>query len=151
MTCRRVVVAAVAVALVLAAGVVRAQQAAAPVAGKLKVQVEYKGKGTVDATHQMWIWVFDTPNISADSNPIATGVLKENKTAYKFAGLPKDVYIAVAYDEKGSYDGTSGPPPQGTPIAIHGGNGLGSPATSVPTGGDDAKVELTFDDTVRMP
>ena len=152
MTRRRVVMAAaVAVGLVLTAGLVRAQQAAAPVEGKLKVQLEYKGKGTVDASHQMWIWVFDTPNISAESNPIATGFLKENKTAYKFAGLPKDVYIAVAYDEKGGYDGMSGPPPQGTPIAIRGGTGLGSPATSVPTGGDDAKVEITFDDTIRMP
>jgi hypothetical protein len=151
MTRRRAMVAALTVGLVLAAGLVRAQQAGTPVDGRLKVQLEYKGKGTVDAAHQMWIWVFDTPNITAESNPIATGVLKENKTAYKFAGLPKDVYIAVAYDEKGGYDGTSGPPPQGTPIAIRGGSGLGSPATSVPTGGDDAKVEISFDDTVRMP
>ena len=90
MTRRRVVM-AVAVGLVLAASLVRAQQAATPVEGKLKVQLEYKGKGTVDAGHQMWIWVFDTPNITAESNPIATGFLKENKTAYKFAGLPKDV------------------------------------------------------------
>ena len=148
---RRAVVAAVTVGLVLAAGLVRAQQAATAADGRLKVQLEYKGKGTVDAGHQMWIWVFDTPNITAESNPIATGFLKENKTAYKFAGLPKDVYIAVAYDEKGGYDGTSGPPPQGTPIAIRGGSGLGSPATSVATGGDDAKVEISFDDTIRMP
>jgi hypothetical protein len=134
-----------------AAGLVGAQQAAAPAAGKLKVQVEYKGKGTVDATHQVWIWLFDTPDITAQSNPIATGVLKENKTNYKFEGLPKDVYIAVAYDEKGGYDGMSGPPPQGTPVLVRGGSGPGSPATSVATGDDDAKVEITFDDTIRMP
>lgn len=151
MTYRRAMVAMVAAGLILTAGIGRAQQAAAPVAGKLKVQVEYKGKGTVDATHQVWIWLFDTPNISAESNPIATGVLKENKTEYKFAGLPNDVYIAVAYDEKGGYDGMSGPPPQGTPILVKGSGALGSPATSVATGADDAKVEIAFDDTIRMP
>ena len=151
MTRRQAVVAMVAAGLVLTANFGRAQQAAAPVAGKLKVQVEYKGKGTVDATHQVWIWLFDTPDISAQSNPIATGVLKENKTAYKFAGLPKDVYIAVAYDETGGYDGMSGPPPQGTPVLVRGGTGPGSAATSVATGDDDTKVEITFDDTIRMP
>ena len=58
--------------------------------------------------------------------------------------------LAVAYDEEGGYDGTSGPPPQGTPIAIYGMASTGAAAV-VDTGGDDTAVKTTFDDSMRMP
>lgn len=130
-----------------ASGSARAGQEAA--SGKLSVVLNYTGGGTVDQNHRIWIWLFDTPNISTDSEPIATGVVSSNGGAYKFVGLPKTVYIAAAYDEKGGYDGTSGPPPPGTPYTIYGG-GSGA-ATAVPTGGDDASVTVSFDDTLRIP
>lgn len=119
--------------------------------GMLKVSVEYKGAGTVDADHRIVVWLFDTPNITADSEPVASGTIKTNKGDYKFVNLPKEVYIAVAYDDKGGYDGTSGPPPQGTPVSIHGATALGTPGTPVPTGDENASVTVTFDDSVRMP
>ena len=71
-----------------------------------------------------------------------------NGGTLNFSGLPKEVYIAAAFDEKGDYDGTSGPPPTGTPITIYGEMGA---AKAVPTGGADAAVTVTFDATVRMP
>lgn len=119
--------------------------------GKLKVTVEYKGTGTVSQDNRLVIWVFDTPNIGTDSMPLATGVVKENKGSYKFVGLPKQVYLAAAYDTLGGYDGTSGPPPTGTPVTIFGSTGMGVPGTAVDTGGDDATVTITFDDTVKIP
>jgi hypothetical protein len=141
-----------AVVLVLAAAAVRAQQPAPPEPynGKLQVIVDYTGKGTVDATHQVWIWVFDNPNIGPDSTPLSTAAVKENKGPYKFSMLPKTVYLAVAYDEKGGYDGTAAAPPTGTPIRIFGGAGLGTTASPVTTG-EDATATVTFDDSVRMP
>lgn len=117
-------------------------------AGKLKVTVDYKGTGTVDASHEIFVWVFDNPNIGPDSVPLASDVLTANGGSLNFSGLPKQVYLAAAFDEKGDYDGTSGPPPPGTPIVIHGEMGV---AAAVDTGGDDAAVIVTFDDTVRMP
>jgi hypothetical protein len=116
--------------------------------GKLKVTVDYKGTGTVDASHEIFVWVFDNPNIGADSVPIANDVLTTNGGSLNFSGLPKEVYLAAAYDEKGDYDGTSGPPPPGTPITIYGDMGA---AKAVATGGADAAVAITFDATVRMP
>ncbi len=116
--------------------------------GKLKVTVDYKGTGEVDATHEVFVWIFDTPNIGADSVPIANDVVSANGATLNFSGLPKEVYIAAAYDEKGDYDGTSGPPPSGTPITIYGDMGV---AKAIPTGGADAAVNVTFDATVRMP
>ncbi|MBK5296870.1 MAG: hypothetical protein JJE40_06915 [Vicinamibacteria bacterium] len=117
-------------------------------AGKLKATVDYKGSGDVDATHEIFVWVFDTPNIGPDSVPIASDVVTANGASLSFSGLPKEVFIAAAYDEKGDYDGTSGPPPTGTPITIYGDMGV---AKAIPTGGADAAVTVTFDGTVRMP
>jgi hypothetical protein len=96
--------------------------------------------------------MFDNPNTDtwADSTPAAIGSLTENGATYRFAGLPKQVYFAMAFDEKGGYDGTAGPPPQGTPIAVYG-MASGGSAAAVDTGGDDTAVKTAFDDSMRMP
>jgi uncharacterized protein (DUF2141 family) len=138
-------------AVALSASLAAGQEQAAE-SGKLAVAVEYTAKGSVDQDHKIWIWLFDNPNSDtwADSTPVAIGSLTENGASYKFAGLPKQVYFAMAYDETGGYDGTSGPPPQGTPIAIFGMASTGA-AAAVDTGGDDTAVKTTFDDSMRMP
>lgn len=120
-------------------------------AGKLKVKVEYSGQlGTVDKEHKIWVWLFDTPNITPEATPIAVAALSENKASYQFLSLPKVVYIAAAFDNRGGYDGSTAPPPSGTPLTIFGGATPGM-ATAVPTGAEDAGVTVTFDDAMRMP
>ena len=120
--------------------------------GKLAISVEYTGKGAVDEDHRLWIWVFDNPDSSTwpDSTPLAVAMLTENGATHKFTGLPKQVYFGTAYDEAGGYDGTAGPPPAGTPISVYG-MADGGVAEAVGTGGDDAAVKATFDDSFRMP
>jgi hypothetical protein len=129
-----------------------AGQAGPAQTGKLAISVEYTGKGTVDTEHRLWIWVFDNPDSSTwpDSTPLAVAMLTENGATYKFSGLPKQVYFGAAYDEAGGYDGTAGPPPAGTPISVYG-MAEGGMAKAVDTGGDDAVVKATFDDSFRMP
>jgi hypothetical protein len=103
----------------------------------------------VDDTHEIFVWLFDTPNIDAKSKPIAAGVLKKNGGAVTFADLAvTPVYVAVAYDEKGDYDGTQGPPPPGTPVAVYSTDGKGTPAPIDVKG--TAQVTMTFDDSQRM-
>jgi hypothetical protein len=137
----------------VAPGVQAAGQQAAPAAGaggdrSLAVTVTYKGKGEVSATNEVSIFLFDTPVINEQSMPIGVETLVKNGGTVTFQALPVDtVYIAVVYDEKGIYD-REGPPPTGTPVAIHGDQG--GAATGVKTG-KDAKVSITFDDTTRMP
>ncbi len=116
--------------------------------GKLKVSATYTGHGTVDATHQIFVWVFDTPDINGSTTPLAVDKVTANGGSVDFTGLPKTVYLAAAYNEKGTYDGTQGPPPTGTPVTIYGGEGS---AKAVTTGGADAAVAITFDDAMRMP
>jgi len=109
--------------------------------------VEYKGAGKVDKEHQIWIWVFDTPTIDESSEPVSITSVAENNGSASFNSLPETVYIAVCFDEKGGYDGTSGPPQSGSPVSIYGGSGT---AKAVKTG-SEAKVTVTFDDSMRMP
>jgi hypothetical protein len=135
-------------ALALVLGFAAHPGAAAPEGGQLKVTVKYKGAGKVDAAHQVIVWAFSTPQIDASSIPVATQSVTSDGGSASFTGLPKVVYLAAAFNEKGDYDGTSGPPPSGTPVVIYGDGGT---AKAVDTGAPDAAVTITFDDSVRMP
>lgn len=117
-------------------------------AGTVKVTVHYKGKGQVDASHKIWVWVFDTPNLGPTSVPIDQVTLDKNGADAVFEGVAAGtVWIAAAFDEGGAMNG-DGPPPPGTPIGILMGKD-GAPAGVAP-GAKDAVV-LTFDDSQRMP
>jgi len=146
---------AVAVATLLASTILPpgGELRAAPVAthvtaGTVKVTVTYKGKGKVDASHQLWVWVFDTPNIGAGSMPVGQIALDKNGTEAVFEGIPGDkVYIVAAFDESGAMMGDA-PPPTGTPIGIL--LGADGAPSGVAPGSKDAAV-LNFDDSIRMP
>ena len=139
---------AVVVALSVQVGL-QAEQAKAEASG-VSVTVKYTGKGTVDSTHRLWVWLFDNPNIGPDAIPIGEQSIDKNGGTATFPSVSaKQVYIAIAYDEGGGFMG-SGPPPPGSPIALYGAKGPESPAQAV-TPGPKAAVTVTFDDTQRMP
>jgi hypothetical protein len=144
------VIVAVAIAALAAPqpALVAASPASGIAAGAVKVTVNYKGKGVVDSSHQLWVWLFDTPNIGAGSMPIGQVTLDKNGAVAVFDGLSDGpVYVAVAFDEKGGMAG-DGPPPSGTPIGVLAGKDF-APMAVVP--GDKGVVTLVFDDSQRMP
>ena len=117
-------------------------------AGTVKVTIHYKGKGKVDTSHKLWVWVFDSPNIGAGSMPIGQVSLDKNDAEAVFDGITVGkAYIAVAFDETGAMMGDA-PPPTGTPIGVLMGSD-GAPSAVTPDG--TAPVALTFDDSLRMP
>ncbi len=116
-------------------------------AGKVTVTVNYKGSGTVDAGHQVWVWLFDTPDIGPGSMPIAQMSLEKNGETATFEVGEGRVWIAVAYDEKGVMTGTE-PPPSGSPIGIY---AASSGAPEAVTPGPKGAVTVMFDDSQRMP
>lgn len=119
----------------------------AKAAGTVKVTVNYKGKGTVDAKHRVWVWLFDSPNIGPGAMPIAELSIDANGRLATFEGIDAPrVWIAVAFDEGGVMTGSQ-PPTSGSPVGILLSKD-GMPRSVVP--GDDA-VELIFDDSQRMP
>jgi hypothetical protein len=126
---------------------VAASAGARVVAGSVKVTVNYKGKGTVDATHRVWVWLFPSPDIGPGSMPIAESSISANGELATFDGIDADrVWIAVAFDESGTMSGNA-PPPSGSPVGVFA-DSTGAPRSVVP---GEAAVTMTFDDTVRMP
>lgn len=146
-------IASIAIAVVIAAVTAppavlhAAPLSAGTTAGTVTITVTYKGKGTVNGSHKLFVWLFDSPNIGSGSFPIAQVSLDTNATAAVFDGVSADkVYVAVAFDELGVMTG-DGPPPTGTPIGLYAGKD-GAPIAVVP--GDKGVATLVFDDSQKM-
>ncbi|HUR20095.1 MAG TPA: hypothetical protein VMZ90_04755 [Vicinamibacterales bacterium] len=106
------------------------------------VTVNYTGKGTVDAKHSILLFLFSDPKIGPGSQPIGPPqIAQKNGATVTFSGVTtKPVYIFAIYNEKGTYDGQSGPPPAGTPVGVYG-------TAKGPTGvtpGMKTPVKMTF-------
>jgi hypothetical protein len=139
---------ALAVGAMVAGLVVAASAAVIPVtrAGDVSVTATYKGKGPVDEKHAILVFLFDHPTPTAASQPLALRTIVKNGGSATFTAVPATtVYVTLAYDEKSSYDGKSGPPPAGTPIGSY--MKAGKPVPVTP--GPGAKVVATFDDSQR--
>ena len=116
--------------------------AAAIAATDVAVTVSYTGKGVVDAAHNIIVFLFSTPTVGPSSQPLgAPQIVTKNGQTVTFNNITtKPVYIFAIYNEKGTYDGASGPPPAGTPIGMY---GTAKGATPV-TPGMKTPVKLTF-------
>jgi hypothetical protein len=125
----------------------QAPAAAATEGGDLEVTVTYKGKGEVSAKNEVSVFLFTDPNVNESSTPVGVATIEQNGGSTVFKALPPLVYIAVVYDEKGTYE-RQGPPEPGTPVAMHGTSQGGQPLGVKP--GRGAKVAITFDDAQRM-
>lgn len=123
-----------------------AAPSASPEDSALEVTVTYKGKGEVSAAHEISIFLFTDPNITEASEPVGVGTVETNGGHATFKGLPPVVYIAVVYDEAGTY-AREGPPTPGTPVSIH---GMAAGAAEGVKPGKGAKISVTFDDSNRM-
>ena len=127
---------------------VAASAGARVAAGTVKVTITYKGKGTVDASHRIFVWLFNSPDIGPGAMPVAELTIDKNGDTATFDGVVDGrVWIAVAYDERGVMSGNA-PPPSGTPVGLYVGND-GAPRAVEP--GDATVAVLTFDDSFRMP
>jgi hypothetical protein len=117
-------------------------------AGTVKVTINYKGKGTVDTAHRVYVWLFTSPDLGPGAMPIAQLTVEKNGEVATFDGVAAErVWIAVAYDENGVMTGME-PPPSGTPVGVYLGSD-GVPRSVVP--GDSTVAVVTFDDSFRMP
>lgn len=117
---------------------------------ELQVTVTYKGKGEVTKANEISVFLFDDPIINASSRPVAIRTIEKNGGSAQFSGLTvSPVYIAVAYDEKGTFTPGEGPPPVGMPVSIHGETKPGAGAAPVKPG-KGAKVAIIFNDVIRM-
>lgn len=117
-------------------------------AGSVTLTVTYTGKGVVDEGHQVWIWLFDTPDIGPGAIPIREESISKNGDSVTLRDLSEArVWVVVAYDERGGFTG-SAPPVSGSPIGFYSADGRGPSALSA---AEHATASVTFDDAQRMP
>jgi hypothetical protein len=120
--------------------------AAAAKSTDVPVTVTYKGKGTVDATHKIIVWVFADPNVTSASRPVTQQFVTKNGTTITFKDLgTAPAYLFAVFDETGGYDGVSSAPPHGLPSALYRKTPKGPPAAVTP----GVPVKFTFDDSER--
>jgi hypothetical protein len=120
--------------------------AAAVKSTDVPVTVTYKGKGTVDAAHAIIVWVFADPDITSASRPVTHQIVTKNNATITFKDLgTSPAYLFAVYDEKGGYDGVSGPPPHGLPSALYRKTAKGAPTPLTP----GTPVKFAFDDSER--
>ncbi len=130
----------------VAVGLVVATSGVLTAAGDLAVTTTYTGKGKVDDTHEILVFLFDHPNPKAESEPLAISSVTRSGSTATFTNVSADtVYVVMVYDEKANYDGRSGPPPHGHPIATYSKAGKPVPIKLAP----GTKVNATFDDSKR--
>src|SRR5262249_48730491 len=111
--------------------------------GKLEVQIHYKGSGTVDSSHKIFVALWENENFDGGPPSEVKSVTSKDGVV-TFPDLQKTpLYVSSAYDPTGNWDAAS-PPPSGTSIATP----RKAPPKSDPitiTPGKTAKVEVTFD------
>ena len=130
----------------LGAALAIAVNTAAVLAADLTVNVTDTGKGKVDAKHDILVFLFATPNISAESIPMTVQSVPMSGGTATFKGVTQDpVYIVMVYNEKADYTGADGPPPEGLPWAIHSMGGKPAPVSPAKT----PHVKTTFDESKR--
>lgn len=134
-----------AAAVVAAAGLAWAAQGAA-----LNVTVNYTGPGDVDATHAIYLALYDTPDIAGGALPIGAQIVTENGQTVEFPNIAASpVYLSALFDVNGGWDGLSAVP-SGSPAATW------RPLQPTPTpieitAGETVDLEFSFDAAFRMP
>src|SRR5438552_43033 len=96
-------------------GVLLAAALVAPAQQNLSVQVQlhYTGSGTVNATHKIFVALWDSPDLNGPPADIQSTTAKNGIVT--FTNVKKSpVYASAAYDPTGHWDGASGPPPTGS-------------------------------------
>lgn len=118
----------------------------------LKVNVHYTGEGPVDEKHKIFIVVFDSPEfVKGEAMPIAVQTATAKDQGITFSEIATSpVYVATSYDPTGNYDGQSGPPPSGASLGMYSKN-PGTPEPINIEAGKTAEVDLSFDDSFKMP
>jgi hypothetical protein len=112
----------------------------------LKVKVTYNGKGEVNSTHGIHLYLFDTPDFTQGIMvmPVSMNSAWENGRVMTFSGLRAEkVYLTASY---GDHD-PMGPPPSGAPVGLYG----QTEAKPIILDKDLVEIEFTFDDSFTMP
>ena len=142
MSARARVTGLAAVSVLLMAGLVWAAQGRT-----LKVTVNYTGNDEVSATNAVFVSVWTSPPVGDATGLLSGEVVRENGATVTFENLTASpVYLVAFYDTQG--DGIIA---SGMPFGAYGADAYGAPSAIVVGDSQTVEVELSFDDTIRIP
>jgi hypothetical protein len=115
----------------------------------IQVEITYTGAGTVNASHKIYVALWDSADMSGGP-PAAVKSLDSKKGTVTFSSVQTvPAYVTAAYDPTGAWDAQT-PPPSGASLGMYSKN----PPTPAPIDvapGKTVKVNITFDDSVKVP
>jgi len=115
----------------------------------IQVDVSYTGSGTVDASHKVYVALWDTSDMSGGP-PAEVKSLDSKKGTVTFSSVQKvPAYVSAAFDPTGHWDAQS-PPPSGSSLGMYSANPPSPDAINVAPG-KTVKVGIAFNDAVRVP
>jgi hypothetical protein len=115
----------------------------------IQVDVNYTGAGTVDASHKIYVALWDSSDMSGGP-PVDVKSLESKKGTVTFSGVQKvPAYVSAAYDPTGHWDAQS-PPPAGSSLGMYGKNPPNPDAIDVAPG-KTVKIGVAFNDAVKVP
>jgi len=116
----------------------------------IQVQIHYTGSGTVDATHKIFVALWDSADFnSAPPTEVKSTASKNGMVT--FADVKKvPAYVSAAYDPTGHWDGASGPPPTGASLGVYS-KAPPKPDPIAIAPGKIARITLSFNDSTKVP
>ena len=116
----------------------------------LQVQLQYKGSGTVDATHKIFVALWDSADFGGAPPADVKSATSKNGVV-TFSNVKKvPAYVSTAYDPTGNWDGASGPPPTGSSLGMYS-KAPPKPDPIAIAPGKVAKLTISFDDAMKVP
>ena len=115
----------------------------------IQVDITYTGSGTVDASHKIYVALWDSADFSGGP-PVAVKPLDSKSGTVTFTDVQKvPAYVSVAYDPTGQWEAQS-PPPSGSSVGMYSTNPPTPTAIEVEPG-KTATVKIAFDDSNKVP
>ena len=124
--------------------------------GTLEVRINYSGSGTVDENHKIYVALWDSPDFVKEGSeggvmPVEVKSVSSKDGTVIFTGVGKSpAYVSAVYDPSGQWDAQSGPPPTGSSLGLYS-KTPGKPEPVKIESGKKASIELSFDDSVKIP
>jgi len=113
----------------------------------IQVEIIYTGSGTVDASHKIYVALWNSPNL--DSVPVDVQPLASKAGTVTFKNVQTvPAYVSAAFDPTGKWDAQS-PPPSGSSLGMYG-NPPKPDAVNVEPG-KTTKIKLVFADANKVP
>lgn len=148
---RKIFWAAIPALLVMAAfqAAPQSQSQTAPASRTLKVKLNYTGSGTVDAKHEILVFVFDGPDFQdGELPPIGQDQASAKDATLTFQDITSSpVYVAAVYDPSGNYEGDTLPPSDASVGLYEKNQKPGTPAPIKIAPGKTVQVTLSFNDS----